>query len=63
MAAAQNKAEKELRARGVRLAFVSAEDLSQQRKLMLAEQEKVAREMKISPDILARITEAVAATN
>jgi TRAP-type transport system periplasmic protein len=63
MAAAQDKAEKELRARGVKLAFVSAEDLAEQRKVMVGEQEKVALEMKISPDILMRITEAIAATN
>jgi hypothetical protein len=30
---------------------------------MMADQAKVAAEMKISPDILSRITEAVAATN
>ena len=30
---------------------------------MMAEQETVAREMKISPDLVDRITEAVTATN
>jgi TRAP-type C4-dicarboxylate transport system substrate-binding protein len=63
LAVAQDKAEKELRARGVKIAVVAPEDVAEQRKLMMAEQEKVAREMKISPDILARINEAVAAVN
>lgn len=63
LAAAQDKAEKELRLRGVHLSFVAPEALAEQRELMMADQDKVAREMKISPDFLARITEAVAATN
>jgi TRAP-type C4-dicarboxylate transport system substrate-binding protein len=63
LAVAQDQAEKELKARGVKLSIVAPEMLAEQRKLMIAEQDKVAREMKISPDILARITEAVAATN
>jgi C4-dicarboxylate-binding protein DctP len=63
LAAAQDKAEKELKARGVKLSYVSPEDLEAERKLMMADQEKVAREMKISPDILARITEVVAVAN
>ena len=63
LAAAQDRAEKELKARGVKLVFVSAEDIAEQRKLMMTEQEKVAREMKISPEILSRIMDAVAATN
>jgi TRAP-type transport system periplasmic protein len=63
LAAAQDKAEKELKARGVKLVNVPPEDLEAERKLMMADQEKVAREMKISPDILARITEVVAAAN
>jgi TRAP-type transport system periplasmic protein len=62
LAAAQDRAEKELKARGVKLAYVSAEDLAEQRKLMLADQDAVAREMKISPDMLTRINEAVGAT-
>jgi TRAP-type C4-dicarboxylate transport system substrate-binding protein len=63
LAAAQDRAEQELKARGVKLTVVPPEMLAEQRKLMIAKQDKVAREMKISPDILARITEAVAATN
>jgi TRAP-type transport system periplasmic protein len=63
LATAQDQAEKELRARGVKLTVVPPEELAEQRKLMLAEQDKVAREMKISPEILARINEAAAATN
>lgn len=63
LAAAQDKAEKELRAHGVKLTMVPPEDLAARRQTMLTEQDKVAREMKISPEILARINEAVAATN
>jgi TRAP-type C4-dicarboxylate transport system substrate-binding protein len=63
LAAAQDKAERELKARGVKLTAVPTEMLAEQRGRMIAEQDKVAREMKISPDILARITDAVAATN
>ena len=63
LAAAQDRAEKELKARGVKLTYVPAEDLEEERKLMMADQDKVAREMKISPDILARITEVVAVAN
>jgi TRAP-type C4-dicarboxylate transport system substrate-binding protein len=63
LAAAQDRAEKELTLRGVKLVAVPPEELAEQRKLMLADQDKVAREMRISPDILARITEAIAATN
>ncbi len=63
LAAAQERAERELKARGVRIVVVGADELAEQRKLMLADQDKVLREMKISPEILARIDEAVAATN
>ena len=56
-------AEKELKARGVKLAYVAPEEIAEARKLMLAEQETVAREMKISTDMLARISAAIAATN
>jgi TRAP-type C4-dicarboxylate transport system substrate-binding protein len=63
LAAAQENAERELRARGVKLVAVAPEELAGARKQMLSEQDKVAREMKISPDILDRINEAVAATN
>lgn len=63
LAAAQEKAEKELRAHGVKLMTVAPEDLEKRRQVMLAEQDKVAREMKISPEILQRINEAVATAN
>jgi TRAP-type transport system periplasmic protein len=63
LATAQNTAEAELKARGVKLTYVSADELAEQRKLMLADQNKVAHEMKISPEILARINDAVTATN
>ena len=63
MAAAQDKAEKELKVRGVKIVVVPPEELAEQRKRMLDGQEHVAREMKISPDILARINELVAAAN
>lgn len=63
LAAAQERAEKDLRAHGVRLTVVAAEELAEQRRKMMAEQEKVALEMKISPDILSRINEAVATVN
>jgi TRAP-type C4-dicarboxylate transport system substrate-binding protein len=59
LVAAQDRAEKQLRAQGVKFTVVSPEELTEQRKVMLAEQDKVAREMKISPEILARINEAV----
>jgi TRAP-type transport system periplasmic protein len=63
LAAEQDNAEKELQVRGVKLTFVPPEDLASERRQMLPEQERVAREMRISPDVLARITEAIAATN
>jgi TRAP-type transport system periplasmic protein len=63
LAAAQDEAEKQLATRRVKLTSVPAEDLAEQRKRMMAEQETVAREMKISPDLVDRITEAVTATN
>ena len=63
LAAAQDKAERELKARGVKIAYVAPEELAEQRKIMLTEQEKVAREMKISPEILARINDAITSVN
>nr|WP_294547207.1 TRAP transporter substrate-binding protein DctP [uncultured Rhodopila sp.] len=62
-AAAQDRAEKELRARGVKLTVVPPEDLAEQRKRMIADQDEVAREMRIAPAIVARVTEAVTAIN
>jgi TRAP-type C4-dicarboxylate transport system substrate-binding protein len=63
LAAAQERAEKELIARGIKLALVPLEERAAQRSRMLAEQDKVASEMRISPDGLARINGALAATN
>jgi TRAP-type C4-dicarboxylate transport system substrate-binding protein len=63
LAAAQDRAAKELKAKGVKLITIPPEDLVVVRKQMMTDQQKVALEMKISPEILARITEAIAATN
>jgi TRAP-type transport system periplasmic protein len=61
--AAQDRAEKELKQHGIRLAVVPPEEAEAQRKLMLGEQDKVAREMRISPEILSRVMEVVTAVN
>ncbi len=63
LAATQNRAESELKARGVKLTYVSTEELAEQRKRMVALQDKVARAMRISQEILARINEAIVVTN
>ncbi|WP_428483682.1 TRAP transporter substrate-binding protein DctP [Rhodopila sp.] len=63
LAAAQDKAEATLKARNVRLTYLAPEELAEQRNRMMADQEKVAHEMKISPDILARVMEAATASN
>jgi C4-dicarboxylate-binding protein DctP len=63
MAAAQDRAEAVLRAQNVKLVYVQPDTLSEQRSRMMADQDKVAREMKISPDVLARIMDAAAASN
>ena len=63
LAAAQEKAEKDLKANGVKLAYVPPEELAEQRKSMVSEQDKIAREMKISPEILSRVMDVVAMTN
>jgi TRAP-type C4-dicarboxylate transport system substrate-binding protein len=63
LAASQDNAEKELRFRGVKLTVIPAEDLAEQRRLMMADQDRVAREMRISLNVVDRITEAVAAIN
>ncbi len=63
LADAQERAEKELKTKGVRLATVPPDQRETERKLMMADQDNVAREMKISPEILARINDAIAATN
>lgn len=63
LAAAQDRAEKEMKQRGVKIVTVSPEELAERRRQMLAEQETVAREMKISADTLARVMTAVSAVN
>jgi hypothetical protein len=60
MAAAQDKAETMLKAHNVRLVTLPPEELAAQRDRMMPQQDKIAREMKISPDMLDRVTEAVA---
>jgi TRAP-type C4-dicarboxylate transport system substrate-binding protein len=63
LATDQERAEKELKAKGVKIAHVPPEEREAVRKMMMADQAKVALQMKISPDIQARITEAIAAAN
>jgi C4-dicarboxylate-binding protein DctP len=63
LASAQDHAAKELQDRGVKLAYVPPDELAEQRKRMLVEQDKVARAMKISPEFLARINDAVTAAH
>lgn len=63
MVTAQDRAQKELLARGVKLVIVPPEQLAVQRKLMLADQDKVARAMKIAPDMVARINEVITPSN
>jgi TRAP-type transport system periplasmic protein len=63
LAAAQDRAEQDLKARGVKIAYVSSDEIVEQRRRMIAEQDKALREMKMSPAILACITDAVAAIN
>ena len=57
LASAQTKAENDLKQQGVKLVVVPPEEVGEQRKLMLAEQPKVAREMKISPELLTQVME------
>ncbi len=63
MAATQDQAERDLKARGIKLSVVAPEDLAEQRRRMMAEQDQVAREMKISASIVARVTEFIATIN
>jgi TRAP-type C4-dicarboxylate transport system substrate-binding protein len=63
LVAAQDRAEKELRTRGVRLVLVPPEALAEQRRLMMQDQDKVAKAMKISPEVLGRISDALADSN
>jgi C4-dicarboxylate-binding protein DctP len=63
LAAAQDTAETDLQDHGVRLAYVPPEELAEKRKLMVADQAAVAAEMKISPELVERINEAITAVN
>lgn len=63
LATDQETAEKTLQTKNVKLSFVPPAELEAVRKQMMADQAKVAQEMRISPDILARITEAVGTAN
>jgi TRAP-type C4-dicarboxylate transport system substrate-binding protein len=63
LAAVQDKAEAALRAHNVRLVSPGPEELAEQRDKMLLEQDKVAHEMNISPDILARVMDVATAYN
>jgi len=63
LATAQDRAERDLKAQGVKLTTVGPEELAEQRRLMVAEQDAVARKMKISSDMLTRINDVVATIN
>jgi len=59
LAAAQVKAEQELKEHGVKLVYVPASVLAEERKRMMSDQPEVAKEMKISSAVLAQIMQAV----
>jgi TRAP-type transport system periplasmic protein len=61
LAAAQDKAAQTLMDHDMKLVTVPPEELAAQRDAMMKEQDMVAREMKMSPDFVSRINEAVAA--
>jgi C4-dicarboxylate-binding protein DctP len=63
LATAQDQAESTLKAHGVKFAYVAPDDLAEQRKRMMADQEEVAHEMKISPDIVSRLSQVVTEIN
>lgn len=63
MAAAQEHAEKELQEHDIKIVNVPADELARRRKQMLAEQDVVAREMKMSPDVVTRIMDSFLPTN
>lgn len=63
MATAQTRAAAALEAHGVTLASVPADEIGEQRRRMMAEQDKAMREMRMSPAILACVTETVSAMN
>jgi C4-dicarboxylate-binding protein DctP len=61
LATAQDKAMQTLQDHGVKLVQVPLEVLTTERAAMLKQQDMVAKEMKMSPDFVLRINEAVAA--
>lgn len=63
LAAAQDRAKADLKAHSVQIAYVAPEDLAEQRKRMMADQDEVAREMKMSPDIVSHLNQVVTAIN
>jgi TRAP-type transport system periplasmic protein len=63
LAAAQDRAEEELKAQGVKPAHVAPEEIAEQRQRMLLEQDNVARRMKISADSVARISQTISAVD
>ena len=63
LAAAQGKAEITLKAHGVKLVVAQSEDIAEQRKHMLMEQDKVANEMKISQEIVTSIKSVLVESN
>jgi TRAP-type C4-dicarboxylate transport system substrate-binding protein len=63
LATAQDRAERDLKARGVEVAYVASDEIVVQHQRMIAEQNKAMKEMKMSPTILACVTDALAAIN
>jgi C4-dicarboxylate-binding protein DctP len=59
MAAAQLKARKTLEEHGIKFADPTAEQTAEERKKMLAEQDKVAKEIKISPEMVQALMATV----
>jgi TRAP-type C4-dicarboxylate transport system substrate-binding protein len=62
MAAAQLKARKTLEEHGIKFTDPTAEQSAEERKKMLAEQDKVAKEIKISPEMVQALMAAVGAS-
>jgi len=63
LATAQEQAEQSLKARGVTVSYVAANEISAQHRRMMAEQSRAMNEMKMPPTILACVTDALAAIN
>jgi len=63
LAAAQDKAAVALKEHGVKLVSVPPDELGRLRERMMAEQDAVAKEMKMSPDLIARINDVLATTH